>query len=359
MLEQEPAPPQVAPSQSASLEGVRPGARRAPATSSQISLAGTGSPPDDRLGQLLARCVAQRGGRISKATLQRTPADDIAALKAEQARLEAIVKPGSGKSLGEVGAAYAKLADVMHDLSILEKRTGTRVGSKVAAKDRPKGAVVSDCTTIVMEVLAQAFAQQNLGAVWSKVTTKLAQNQKIRETAGAKPGMSGLDLQAALQSEAGWKGVFWAPDPAYQVPEAELAGAKPDEARYTSRQGTYYKGGARGKTYPGVSVDQRVTNYAPEVPRLGVASTTKKDMAQLEKLKRLPFGVLSAHGALHMTLITSGKVLEVHWDRQATDPNLIEQTDLESWAVGPNSGYHYYASGVLVAPAADVDAAFK
>ena len=60
-----------------------------------------------------------------------------------------------------------------------------------------------------------------------------------------------------------------------------------------------------------------------------------------------------------MTVITYGKVIEVHWAKEASDPNLIEQTSLEQWAVGPVSGYHYYASGAIVAPAADLDAAFK
>jgi hypothetical protein len=60
-----------------------------------------------------------------------------------------------------------------------------------------------------------------------------------------------------------------------------------------------------------------------------------------------------------MTIISYGKVVEVHWRKAATDPNLIEETSLEKWAVGPNSGYHYYASGTIVAPAADIVAAFK
>jgi hypothetical protein len=60
-----------------------------------------------------------------------------------------------------------------------------------------------------------------------------------------------------------------------------------------------------------------------------------------------------------MTLIMNGKVLEVHWSLEATNVDLIEETDLEKWAVGEISGFHYYASGAIVAPAAEVDAAFK
>jgi hypothetical protein len=60
-----------------------------------------------------------------------------------------------------------------------------------------------------------------------------------------------------------------------------------------------------------------------------------------------------------MAFIIYGKVVEVHWDAETTDVDLIEQTDLEKWAVGPESGYHYFASGAIVAPDADIDAAFK
>ena len=60
-----------------------------------------------------------------------------------------------------------------------------------------------------------------------------------------------------------------------------------------------------------------------------------------------------------MAFLTYGKVVEVHWSKEATDVNLIEHSDFERWAVGPQSGYHYYASGAIVAPSADVDKAFR
>jgi uncharacterized protein DUF4157 len=282
---------------------------------------------------------------------------DIAALEAQKKTLEATTAAGSGKSFGEVGSAFSKLKDVTHDLAVLQTGTGTYVGNKCSVK--PGGTTPTDCTNIVLEVLENTFTQQGKAADWAKVKTKWAANTTAR---GGTTGMSGLDVQAALQSEAGWKGIFWAPDPAYQVPKAELDKANPDEASYTlgiaKSKGTYYKDYGK-KGYPGVSVSQIVTNYAPEAPKAGTASTTTKDMTQLNKLKKLPFGVMSAHGGEHMMVITYGKVIEVHWRKEATSADVIEQMDLESWAVGPKSGYHYYASGVIVAPAADVDAAFK
>jgi hypothetical protein len=284
---------------------------------------------------------------------------DIAALTAEKKQLDAIVKKGSGKSFGEVGAATTRLKEVTHELAILETGTGVYVGNQCAVP--AAGATPTDCTNIVLEVLGNVFAQQGRTADWDKVKKQYALNT----TARGGTGLSGLDVQAALQSQAGWKGVFWAPDPAYQIPKAELDHARPDEANFTSgvakSDKTYYKGYNQHPAYPGVAVDQRVINYAPEKPTdpAAPASTATVDTTQLAKLKKLPFGVLSAHGGQHMTLIAYGKVVEVHWDKAATDATLIEQTDLENWAVGPRSGYHYYASGAIVAPAADIAAAFK
>lgn len=319
-------------------------------------------------GRHLVRCIGYNKGGDAVAYADRTfylwttkptgKPPDIATLIAEKARLEAITKSGSGKSFGEVGAATTQLKKVTHDLAVLETGTGTYVGNQCPVA--PAGTTPTDCTNIVLEVLSETFAQQGKAADWTKVKKKYAENTKAR----GGTGLSGLDVQAALQSEAGWKGVYWAPDPAYQIPKAELDKANPDEASFTSaiagKKQTYYKDYGKAG-YPGVSISQRVINYAPELPKdpTATASTTTKDTTQLNKLKKVPFGVLSAHGGQHMTLITYGKVIEVHWSRAATDPSLIEQTDLENWAVGPKSGYHYYASGAIVAPAADIDNAFK
>lgn len=278
---------------------------------------------------------------------------DIAALEAQKAQYTADTKPGSKKSFSEVASSFAKLKDVTQDLSILQTGSGSYVGSKCAV--HPTGSKRTDCTNIVLDVLEETFTQQGRGSDWAKVKAKYMANTAAR----GKTTLSGVDVQAALQSELGWKGIYWAPDPKYTIPQAELVGARPDEASYTSGKGTYYKDFMK-KGYPGVVVDQRVTDYAPETPNpgYGTASTTTKNTTQLAKLKKLPFGVLSAHGGFHMTIISYGKVIEVHWSQDAGDVNLIQETDLESWAVGPNSGYHYYASGVIVAPASDVAAAF-
>jgi hypothetical protein len=279
-------------------------------------------------------------------------------LSAEKAEHESTTKVGSGKSFGEVGSGFSKLKDVNHDLSVIETGTGIYEGNQCSVKT--PGAISTDCTNIVLEVLGNTFNQQGRSADWERVKRKYRQNI----TARGSTELSGLDVQAALQSEVGWKGIYWAPDPKYLVPKEELSHANSDEASFTSGRakdkGTYYKDYGK-KGYPGLSISQSVTNYAPEQPKAGhgTASTLAKDTTQLEKLKKLPFGILAAHGGHHMTIITYGKIIEVHWDKEATDVNVIEQTDLAQWAIGSNSGYHYFASGAIVAPANDVDNAFK
>lgn len=289
----------------------------------------------------------------------------LAKARGEKIAIEATTKAGSGKSFGEVGSAVVRLADLTHDLSVLDTGTGTYEGNKCTTVTA--GVTRSDCTEFVREILRKTFTQQGQAAVWAKVEQRWQANQKLRKG----PKMSGLDIQAALQSEAGWKGIYWAPDPRYQIPKEELGGynpvtgkgTQPTEASYAldivKSKGTYYKDFGK-KGYPGVKVGPTVTNYAPEKPNpgYGATSTTKPDMTQLEKLKKLPFGVLSAHAGFHMTIISYGRVIEVHQDAEATNVDVIQQTNLEAWALGPNSGYHYYASGVIVAPAADVDRVF-
>lgn len=282
----------------------------------------------------------------------------VRGIRAKKAKLEAITNDPDA-SFGEVAAAYAKIADVSHDLKIAETGRGLYEGNKLDGVQDDK-AKSTDCTEIVLEILENTFKKQGKSADWKKVKSAMRANTKLR----GGGGMSGIDLQAALQSELGWKGIFWAPDPDFQIPKDELAGhthgIKPAEAasaHKAAKKGSYYKN-TGGTKFPGVSIDETVVDYAPESATDGTKSKTKKKTAMLKKLQKLPFGVMSAHGALHMTVITLGKVIEVHWDLPSNDVNVIQQSPIETWAVGESSGYHYFASGAIVAPAEDVDKAF-
>lgn len=333
-----------------SLEGVPRGSATAEHDADRATPAAVGALVGARPGP------ARRPGRIRALALQGcpTPAADearakIKALQQERDALSAVTASNSGRSFGEVAAAFGRLKDVEHDLGVAETGRGTYAGSK--ANDT-SGAKISDCTQIVMEVLGATFAQQGRSADWAKVRKALKAHTKAR----GGGGMSGLDLQAALQSELGWKGVYWAPDPTFAYKDEDVSRVKGTESSYTygkAKKGTYYQGFGKA-AYPGVSVDHTVVDYGPEP-----GSTTKADTSSLQKLSRLPFGVLTANGANHMTILASGNVIEVHWKEPSTSPDVLTQTPLEKWAIGARSGVRYFTSGVVVAPAADIDAAFR
>jgi hypothetical protein len=88
-----------------------------------------------------------------------------------------------------------------------------------------------------------------------------------------------------------------------------------------------------------------VINYRPRP-----GSRTTQSLEGNERLRKIPFGVLSAREATHMGLIIRGVVVEVHYEQTSDKPTVIECTPLEEWG---------WLSGAIVAPAADVDAAVR
>ncbi|HEV7644795.1 MAG TPA: DUF4157 domain-containing protein [Pyrinomonadaceae bacterium] len=290
------------------------------------------------------------------------------AVEPERVKLESDTSKTSGISLGQLGSRFAKMKDMAHDLSVLKTGTGLYEGNEHFPATA--GVKRSDCISFVMEVFEDTFNKLNRQAEWAKIEKLYVVNREKHRS--SLVGGTGLDLQNALQ-KFGWKGIYWSPDPAYQIPREELGGhtlnpkkgIQSSEASYnlamTKKKHPYYDKEGSSK----VSVSYFVTNYAPEMPneprKAGYPgpSSTKKDTTQLDKLKKLPLGVLTTHGGFHTTLISYGKVIELHNTVCATSFNPIQQTDLEDWQIGKESGYHYYASGVIVAPGKDVDEAFK
>jgi hypothetical protein len=215
---------------------------------------------------------------------------------------------------------------VAHQLKQLETGRGTLAGN-LSGEAPAAGITQSDCTILVLDILERAFTAQGRGADWKKVRAeayKLAGSGKL----------SGLHIQKALVSEAGWKGIFWAPNPRFAYTSAG------DEAEHASA----YKEVREKQTYKGLPVGPTVIDYRP-----GPGSKTTQSLEGIERLRKIPFGVLSARGATHMALVVRGAVIEVHWKETSDKPNVIEGTPLEKWG---------WLSGAIVAPAEDVDAAF-
>lgn len=237
--------------------------------------------------------------------------------------LKAIKAAPASHSLGEVGGATARSMMLEHQAAVAATGTGTIQGNECAA---PKAGVAqSDCTNYVLDVLKIAFAAKGKSADWNTV---FAEAQK---TSAGK--FKGSELLKALVSKAGWKGVFWSPDPR-------------NPGDHASEHSVVYKRATEEGQYrtvnekTGVPVDaaKSVIDYRPTSP------TKQESKTNLDRLKDVPLAVIAARGGKHMTLLVGGQVYEVHWDKPATDPNVIEATPLEKWK---------WNSGVLVMPAED------
>jgi hypothetical protein len=237
--------------------------------------------------------------------------------------LKAIQSSPAKHSLGEIGAAEARSMLLEHQASLAAGGPGTVQGNQCAAP-APGGVAQHDCTTYVLKVLGDAFAAKGRSADWTKV---MATAQK-----GSAGALKGTEVLKALESEAGWKGVFWSPDPRNP---ADSLSEHPEAFKKVKKTGQYY----------GVDVDssESIVDYRR------TASTKQNTWTQLDKLKSVPLGVIAAKGGRHMTLILDGQVYEVHWDKPASDPNVIEATPLEQWG---------WNSGVIVMPPEDFSKAF-
>jgi hypothetical protein len=263
---------------------------------------------------------------------------ELAGLSATRSVLENITKMGSVPVLfGAEAAAFAYLQGVNHHIAVLQTGKGLYKGTHSGDAEPVKA---TDCTIFVLDVLESAFTNQGRTDEWTKVKAKAREYTKLRK----QSTLSGIDIQAALQSVLGWNGIFWAPDPKY--PSYTWRSVKNDEQSYAydiaKNRKTYYRGFVDTQ-YPGVSIDQLVVNYAPES-----GSSTTQDTANLEKLRGVPFGVLSAHGGYHMCLICYGKVCEVHWSEPSTSAKLFAETPLETWG-----GLGNWGSGAIVVPTSD------
>jgi hypothetical protein len=237
--------------------------------------------------------------------------------------LQAVTAAPATHTLSEVGAATARSMMLKHQAAVSATGTGKYMGNKVTDA-APAGVSKEDCTTYVLSVLEQAFTAKGQKAKWDEVF------KEARRVSG--PDLKGTALMAALESKAGWKGVFWAPDPRNP---ADSDSEHPVAHSKATTSGTYY-GVDVAKTLP-------VVDYRPTLP------TKAASMTRLDQLRRVPLAVIAARGGKHMTLLLNGHVYEVHWDLPATDPNVIGEVPLERWA---------WLSGAAVMPPESFTAAF-
>ncbi len=215
--------------------------------------------------------------------------------------------------VGALAAGVAKRIDETQSKEIDAKGYGSYTGthSGEEAKDG-KQLKKTDCTIYVLDVLRQAFAAAGRSDDWTRVFADAK-----RTSNGA---FKGTELMKSLQTNLGWIGVFWGKDS--NNPDAEHSYS----ARKAKKGGGYY----------GIQVDpdKVVTDYAP-------ADESRKTTTNLEKLRRVKFGVLGARGGSHMAMLLNGQVYEVHWSNSADSHDLFEARPLEEWG---------WESGAVVMP---------
>lgn len=241
------------------------------------------------------------------------------------AELATITADPSKHSLGEVGAATGRSMMLQHQQSVAATGSGKFMGSQVAGA-APPGVTKSDCTEYILDVLRKAFQAKGRAGDWKAVYDEAAAKS-------GPGGFTGMPLVQALETKAGWKGVFWGKDP--RNPSDTLP-EHPTAYRTVRATGKYY----------GAAVDpaRSAVEYAPTSP------TKPENMANLDRLRHIPLGLVATKGALHMGLLLNGQLYELHWDKAVTDPDVIQATPLEKWD---------WQTGVVVAPAEDMDAAWK
>jgi hypothetical protein len=275
---------------------------------------------------LQQRCVAGCKG------CEEGQADALKEKKARLAELDAIIASPTS-SFGQLAAAKAERLDVAHDIQLLETGAGTHVGNRAAdqGQGRTPAPSKTDCTEYTVQVLRETFAAKGQAATFTKILAA------ANKSSGGK--LKGTKLIQELQTQAGWKVVYWNPDTKFV--DKKPGGADDTEHTYSAQvagsKGTYYD-------IP-IEKDKMVTDYSPKG-----TTGTRQDVTSLEKLKKVPFGILTARGGMHMAMLISGVVFEVHYTAECTSRNVFDATPLESWA---------WLSGVVAAPAADIDAAWR
>ena len=222
----------------------------------------------------------------------------------------------AGQSFGALAAANTREELLAHQEKHAATGQGTTQGNHGLGPP-PAGVKAADCTTYVLDVLGSTFAAKGQSATWASVMAK------ARAAGG---GLKGTEVLEALQSEAGWEGVFWSPDPRNP---ADGKSEHPVAAKKVRETGKYY----------GVDAPESVINYRRTDP------AAQTDLSGIELVRKLQFGVIAARGGTHMALIVNGSVYEVHWDLPSTSADVLTATPLESFA---------WLSGVLVAPKDDL-----
>jgi hypothetical protein len=215
------------------------------------------------------------------------------------------------------------------ELQAIEQAIGKKLQHKV---------VSTDCITYAVEVLKAAYVDCGKAKEWPPLLKALR--------AG---GGNGAPLLIALK-KAGWESVFYCPDAVHPASKAvhDRVAANNRNQKLVKR---FANAGrpvpnddtdaehisaaiqasptAKSRQYYKIPVDDQIINYRPTTP----GRTPVLD--GIQKLKQKRFFIGMQDGGHHCFVGTKGKVTEFHWAAPPSDPDSIQQTDLEKWGANP------------------------
>lgn len=244
-----------------------------------------------------------------------------------------------------------------HQELVKKRGIGTNYGSQFSPSDYAKfkaqkkkfGLTNSSCIVYLLEACERAHKESYSTADWKKIRNHMKEG-------------TGPTLAKGLE-KWGWVGLYFNQDVnhPFDLDWSERKWARNHhKAGYRQAQGRGRKKGTYGEER--LKVQDMIINFRPtikyqkwdlaEYPDFGKgvkgarglngktiasADRTKKESAKVNRLKKVPFGLVNAKDGLHTAIIVFGKVYEVHWDKGPDDELLYEATDFEKdwgWITG-------------------------
>jgi len=223
---------------------------------------------------------------------------------------------GTMPFLANAASTATTRMDEAHDKTVDERGYGIYYGNKISDVSEWPGVIPQDCTSFVLEILAQAYKAAGLEDEWSEIFAEASRNS-------GSSGFKGLELMQSLQKR-NWTGHYWNPD------------VKNPRDSQDEHPWSYYLA-TKNEEYYGLALDmdRPVINY----------NLTDVDEAHssvgLDALKEVPFALLAARGGKHMGVVVYGVVYDFHWSTRPTSKDVITAVPLEDWG---------WLSGAIVVP---------
>jgi hypothetical protein len=210
-----------------------------------------------------------------------------------------------------VQATKMLMAD--HQEMVVKRGIGLRFGSDCDYPDLPADRKkfhlsVTSCITYQLEAAALGHEKTAANLDWLQIKSSMRDGKGTFLFKG--------------YAKAGWIGLYYNPD---TENPADGEQEHPASYRIGGKAGTYYD----------VPVTDCIIDYVPTTVRddgtpVPAANITKRVNDKLDKLKKVPFGVILARGGMHTAILMLGRVYEVHWKKGPRDLELYESCDFET-----------------------------